>query len=425
MKLDIKKTFLLGFGFLSIELVWSLFNSFVPIFLRVYISSNTLIGFLMTLDNYAGLFLQPAFGTLSDHTHTRFGKRMPYLLIGMPVAAVSVALIPLHWSLVSLIAIIVVMNVVMATFRSPTVALMPDITPEPLRSKANSIINLMGGLGAIIAFFVGSRLYSLNKGYPFYMAGIVMLASLFVINFSIREKRDSLNFDAESEPTPAQADTEPSNRRGTGSRETLRNAVPLLLAIFLWFVAFDAVNAFFTLYGKEYLHVSEALAAGKLTYFSLAVLVFAVPAGILATRIGRKKTILIGLVVICLMFGGLRFTGSINAIGYFFIVCGAAWAMININSYPLLLSMASGVRVGRFTGYYYAFSCLAGIVSPTLVGALIDALGYRVLFIYAVSAFALALICMLFVHEHAAGRRKPEADNPQRPAETAEIGERE
>ena len=402
MKLDIKKTFLLGFGFLSIELVWSLFNSFVPIFLRVYISSNTLIGFLMTLDNYAGLFLQPAFGTLSDRTHTRFGKRMPYLLIGMPVAAMSVALIPLHWSLVSLIVIVVVMNVVMATFRSPTVALMPDITPEPLRSKANSIINLMGGLGAIIAFFVGSRLYNLNRGYPFYMAAVVMLASLLVINFSIREKRDSLNFDAKPVPGPARTDAQRAELR-----RTVRHAVPLLLAIFLWFVAFDAVNAFFTLYGKEYLHVSESLAAGKLTYFSLAVLVFAVPAGILATKIGRKKTILAGLVIICLMFGGLRFTGNIDAIGYLFIVCGAAWAMININSYPLLLSMASGVQVGRFTGYYYAFSCLAGIVSPTLVGALIDALGYRVLFIYAVTAFALALVCMVFVRENAVRPREP------------------
>lgn len=412
MKLNVKKEFLLGFGFLSIELIWALFNSFVPIFLRVYISSNTLIGFLMTLDNYAGLFLQPAFGTLSDHTHTRFGKRMPFLLAGMPVAALSVALIPLHWNLVSLIVIIVVMNVVMATFRSPTVALMPDITPEPLRSKANSIINLMGGLGSIIAFFVGSRLYNLNHGYPFYMAALVMLASLVVINLAVREKRDSLNFTAA--PRPDQPDKTVEAPRGP-DWATLRRALPLLLAIFLWFVAFDAVNAFFTLYGKEYLHVSEALAAGKLTYFSLAMLVFAVPAGLIATKIGRKRTILIGLAIICVTFLGLRFFSSITAIGYLFIVCGAAWALININSYPLLLSMGSEEKVGRFTGYYYAFSCLAGIVSPTLVGALIDGLGYRILFVYSVVGFVLALGCMLFVKDP----RRPKDTAPKEPLEAA------
>lgn len=414
MKLNVKKEFLLGFGFLSIELIWALFNSFVPIFLRVYISSNTLIGFLMTLDNYAGLFLQPTFGALSDHTHTRFGKRMPFLLAGMPVAALSVALIPLHWNLVSLLVIIVVMNVVMATFRSPTVALMPDITPEPLRSKANSIINLMGGLGSIIAFFVGSRLYNLNRGYPFYMAALVMLASLLIINLAVREKRDSINFSAAPEFGSAPGPEKPEAPRGP-DWETLRRALPLLLAIFLWFVAFDAVNAFFTLYGKEYLHVSEALAAGKLTYFSLAMLVFAVPAGLIATKIGRKRTILMGLTVICVTFLGLRFFSSITAIGYLFILCGAAWALININSYPLLLSMDSGGRVGRFTGYYYAFSCLAGIVSPTLVGALIDALGYRILFLYAVTGFLLALGCMLFVKEP----RRPKDAAPKEPREAA------
>ncbi|MDR3645394.1 MAG: SLC45 family MFS transporter [Clostridia bacterium] len=399
MKLDYKKTFLLGFGFLAIELIWSLFNSFVPIFLKAYISSNALIGFLMTLDNYAGFFLQPTFGTLSDRTNTRFGKRMPYLLIGMPIAAVSVALIPLHWDLTSLIVIIIAMNVVMATFRSPTVALMPDITPEPQRSKANSIINLMGGLGAIIAFFVGSKLYSLNHGYPFYMAAVVMLISLVVLNLNIREKRDSINYNAVPEPKVSVKESDSAPHR-----EPVGNIFLLLFAIFLWFMAFDAINAFFTLYGKEYLHVNEAAAAIRLTFFSLAMLVFAIPAGILATKIGRKRTILIGLGLICLTFGGLEISHNINTIGYLFIICGAAWAMININSYPLLLSMSTGERAGRFTGYYYAFSCLAGIVSPTLCGLLIDRLGYAILFKYAVCGLVLAFFVMLFVKDAKAGQ---------------------
>lgn len=395
MKLDYKKTFLLGLGFFSICLVWSLFNSFVPIFLRHYISSNTIIGFLMTIDNYAGLILQPTFGTLSDRTNTPFGKRMPYLMIGMPLAAISVMLIPSHWSLVSLIVIIVFMNVIMATFRSPTVALMPDITPEPLRSKANSIINLMGGLGAVIAFLVGSTLYKMNPAYPFYMAGIIMIGCLIALCFNIKEKRDSLNYNAHP-PKKEESPTAPYERlRG----KKLRSLLCMLSAIFLWFSAFDAVNVFFTLYGKFYLHVNEALAASKLTFFSLAMLVFAIPAGIISTKIGRKKTIIIGLVSICSMFFFMHLSNNIDVIGYIFIVCGAAWALININSYPLLLSMTTGAKIGRFTGYYYAFSCLAGIVSPTLVGIFIDHFGYPILFNYSVVAFALALIVLLFVKE--------------------------
>jgi maltose/moltooligosaccharide transporter len=180
-------------------------------------------------------------------------------------------------------------------------------------------------------------------------------------------------------------------------------------------VAFDAINTFFTLYGKEYLHVNEATAAMKLTYFSLAMAVFAIPAGIIATKIGRKKAILIGLVCMCLMFIGMQLSHNINTIGYIFIVCGAAWAMININSYPMVLSMTSGAKVGRFTGYYYAFSCLAGIISPTLAGVFINWLGYPVLFVYSVTGFVLALVLLLFVKE-------PKSDRGVRPLPPQESG---
>lgn len=393
MKLNYKKTFLLGFGFFAISLTWSLYNSFVPVFLRKFIASNGVIGFIMTLDNYAGLFLQPAFGTLSDRTRTKLGRRMPFLIIGMPVAALLVSMIPIHWSLASLIVIIVSMNIVMASFRSPTIALMPDITPSALRSKANGIINLMGGVGSIVAYFVGSRLYIKNPGYPFYMASILMIISILVLYFNIKEKRDSLNYDEIPQPKRK----EKANWGVEADKRQIMNALMLLFAIFFWFTAFNAVESFFTLYGKEYLGVNEAVAAGKFTFFSLSMVAFAIPAGLLATRIGKKKTIIIGLSVMIMLFSGLLFSNNINTIGYLFILGGACWALININSYPFVVSMTSSSNIGKFTGYYYLFSSLANIVSPPLVGRLIDLFGYGILFKYSVVGFILALLCLITV----------------------------
>lgn len=408
MKLDYKKTFLLGFGFFAISLVWALYNSFVPVFLRNFITSNTLIGFIMTLDNYAGIIIQPTFGALSDRTNTRFGRRMPYLLIGMPLAAVAVSLIPAHWNLISLIVIIVVMNIIMATFRSPTVALMPDITPEPLRSKANGIINFMGGLGALIAFFVGSILYKQNQGYPFYLASILIIISLVVLNLNIKEKRDSLSLraaqEAEKAPEPQEEDGEQlleERRFGLKSFHVglKKDVLFLLIAIFLWFAAFNAVETFFTLYGKEFLHVPESTASFRLTFFSLAMMLAAVPAGMLATKIGRKKTILIGLVGMIILFAIAPIFRDINIVGGIMILGGICWALVTINSYPFVVGMTVGAKIGSYTGYYYLFSCLASIVSPPLCGALLDRFGYGILFTYSTVIFVLAVIALLFVKE--------------------------
>ena len=394
MQLNYKKTFLLGFGFFAINVAWALYNSYVPIFLGEFIASNAIIGFIMTLDNYAGLFLQPIFGTLSDRTRTRFGRRMPYLLVGMPLAALFVSLVPHYWSLASLIVIIVSLNLVMASFRSPTVALMPDITHESLRSKANGIINLMSGMGAIIAFLVGSRLYLKNSGYPFYMASILMIISILILYFTIKEKRDSLNYDEAPAPR-TKADT---NKESAGifSRQN-RSILLLLAAIFFWFTSFNAVETFFTRYGKNFLGVNEAIASSKLTFYSLAMVAFAIPAGIIATRIGKKKTIFIGLVLIILLFGGLFYSTDINTIGYLFIIAGISATLIHINSYPLVVSMTTSSNIGRFTGYYYLASSLANIVSPPLAGGLMDIFGYGILFKYAVVGFILALVCLLMV----------------------------
>lgn len=391
MKLNYKKTFLLGFGFFAISLTWSLYNAFVPIFLREFIESNFWVGFIMTIDNYAGLFLQPIFGTLSDVTRTKHGRRMPYLLFGMPIAALLLCIIPMHYSLASLMISIVSLNLVMASFRAPTIALMPDLTPSPLRSKANGIINLMGGIGAITAYFVGSFLYDMDKAYPFYMAAALMIISILVLFLNIKEKRDSLNYNDIPKKEEKKKETMQDKLKIS------KNVVFLLIAIFFWFVAFNAVETFFTLYGKEYLHVKESTAARTFTYFSLSMVAFAIPAGLIATKIGKKKTIIAGLILMITTFGGLLVSTDIKVFAVLFVVAGAAWALININSYPFVVSMTDDSNVGRYTGYYYLFSSLAAITSPPLVGKLIDILGYDILFKYSVFGFILALIFILLV----------------------------
>ena len=158
---------LLGFGFLSITMAWSLFNSYVPIFLRQFLPSAAVIGMVMSLDNIAGMTLQPWFGALSDRTKSRLGRRLPYLVVGMPLAAVAFALLPLATSLLLLILAIVAVDLSMSLFRAPTIALMPDVTPPEERSRANGIINFMGGVGALLALFGGAWLYRLDPSYPF------------------------------------------------------------------------------------------------------------------------------------------------------------------------------------------------------------------------------------------------------------------
>ncbi len=399
MKLNYKKTFILGFGFFAITLCASLYDAFVPIFLNEFIDKAWLIGFLMTMDNYIGLFLQPLIGTLSDRTHTRFGRRMPYILICMPLAAIFVCIIPNHLGLISLLVIIVLYNLIMSTFRSPTVALMPDITPGPLRSKANGVINLMGGAGAVIAFLIGSKLYTINPVYPFYMAALLLLVSAAILFFKIKEKRDSLNYEAVVNANSKVHEKTKIKNLGQLLVVTkkMKNVLLLLMAIFFWFIAYNSVSSFFSLYGKEFLHIAPEAATGKLTFFSFSMLLAALPAGFLGTKFGKKKIIIAGLILIILVFGGVFLTNDINVIGYLFIPAGIAWALININSYPLVVSMTDQKNIGSYTGLYYLFSSLAAIASPPLIGMLIDKLGYGILFKYSVCGFILALVFILLV----------------------------
>jgi MFS family permease len=393
MKLDYQKTFLLGFGFFGISLIWSVYNSYVPIFLREYNLPLSLVGLVMTFDNIAGITIQPYVGFLSDRTRTRFGRRMPYLMVGAPIAALFFALIPvLHLSVPIfglLMATIIIMNIAMAIFRTPTVALMPDIIPSPLRSKANGIINLMGGLGTTLAFLGGAFLYRADRGLPFYLGAILMLAAVAIVVLVIREPREY------EEDAKGQVGVVSTIREIFSSQE--RSALFILLAIFAWFLGYNAIETFWTTYGKEFLGIAESTAAAMLTYVSAAFLIFALPAGFVATRFGRRRTILAGLTALLVFVLGGYFTTNMTYLTVMLIIAGIAWALININSFPMVSDVAPAGKIGSYTGLYYFSSMLAAIVSPPVAGGLMDLLGHRVMFLFSALSMLLAMVCMLQV----------------------------
>ncbi|MNO40548.1 Major Facilitator Superfamily protein [compost metagenome] len=379
-----KKTWLLGLGFFSISLTWALYNAFVPLFLSNYLKSAAMIGFMMTIDNYFAMFLQPWIGHRSDKTTTRFGRRMPYLLIGMPLGAVFATLIPLHTGFVTLVLFMVLMNLSMSLFRSPTVALMPDITPEQNRTKANGIINFMGGIGSVLAFGIGSKLYDISSGMPFLFAGIIMLGSMFILKAVIKEPVTLINAEAAQPRKPIRI------------KEQLdKTTVFILGAIFFWFVAYQGVEALFTLYGTKYIGMTESQASFSLTFFSLAFLLFALPSGWLGAKFGKKRIIFIGVLGLFVIFGSLIFVDSPLLLRILLIVGGIFWACININSYPWIVSTGTEESIGTRTGIYYFVSSLAAVSSPPLLGLVIDVYGYPALFISASLGMLMALLCLL------------------------------
>lgn len=395
-----RKTWLLGFGFFSISITWALYNAFVPYFLERYISSVALIGFFMTIDNYFALFLQPWIGSRSDRTHTRFGRRMPYLLIGMPLGALFTAIIPFHNGLATLLLFMVLMNLAMSLYRSPTVSLMPDITEERRRTRANGIINFMGGVGSILAFGAGSILYNAHPSLPFIAAAVVTLASLLILTVFIKERRDAPGYKAQTEAKSAVSFKKQLNR----------TTVFLLAAIFFWFVAYQGVETLFTLYGKNEMGLTESQASFSLTFFSLAFVLFAIPSGWLGSKFGKKRVITIGVLGLLIVFSLVPLIESLLVLRILLTVGGVFWACININSYPFVVSTGSEDSIGTRTGMYYLVSSLAAISSPPLLGKLIDSMGYSILFYCAAGSMLLALVCVLMIrHPESSSHNKPQA----------------
>ena len=396
-KLDVKKTLFLSFGFFASSIAWSVYNSFVPQILEGFIKSTTLIGFIMTIDNIFGVIFQPLFGTLSDKTRTRFGRRLPYIIVGLPVCAVAFTLIPHMGSLWSLMAVIIVFTFVMSAWRTPVVALMPDITPGPLRSQANGIVNLLGGVGTLIAFLVGGILFRVG-GFPlpFLMSAIMMMLALAVLVLFVREPKQAY----EVEEKDKKAEIKKLNK------DEKKSLLLILMGVFFWFTGYNAVETFFTLYATNTLGMDPGGASMTLSIFSLTFLVFAVPAGYIAVKTGRRKAILIGLAGLTVLFIPLIFLANAWVARACLFLGGFFWAMVNINSLPMVVQLSGEEKVGAFVGYYYFFSFSSQIVSPILFGFIRDMVGhYKVLFLYACIAYVLAAFSLLFVRH---GEDKPD-----------------
>ncbi|MCL2130664.1 MAG: MFS transporter [Treponema sp.] len=388
-KLDIKKTLLLSFGFFASSIAWSVYNSFVPQILEGYLESTALIGFIMTIDNIFGVIFQPLFGRLSDKTHTRFGRRMPYIFIGLPVCAVAFTLIPRMTGLWSLMAVLIIFTFVMSAWRSPVVALMPDITPGPLRSQANGIVNLMGGIGSLLAFFAGGILFRMG-GFPlpFLMSAVMMMLALAVLAIFVREpKSEALSMESESKNSGEKLD-----------KNEKKSLLLILFGVFFWFTGYNAVETFFTLYATNTLGMDAGGAAMTLSIFSLTFLGFAVPAGFIGAKTGRRKAILAGLAGLTLLFFPMIFLANVWLTRICLFLGGFFWALVNINSLPMVVQLSGDNKIGAYVGYYYFFSFSSQIVSPVLFGFIRDLTGhYKVLFLYTCIAFVLAAFSLLFV----------------------------
>jgi len=382
MKFNYGKIFLLGFGFFGVSVIWSVYNAFVPVFLaNKFDLAPAWIGFFMTLDNIAALFILPPIGAWSDRLRTPIGRRMPFILIGAPISALAFGIIPLAAVLPLFVACTSTLLLSMALWRTPVVALMPDITPSSKRSQANGIINFMGGIGAIIAFLIGSSLYKQNPNFPFWMgSGLVIVAAALVFIF-IKEPKEV----RATEKQPSMFDS---------LRETLRDpdksALRLFLAIFSWFIGYNAIEAFFTLYSVNHLNLHEADGASILGHLSLFFVLFALVGGLVGARLGRRVTISMGLILLAAMIvvmfllppetlanplADLPVLGTVRVISIPMMLAGVAWALININSLPMVVDMVEDARIGTYTGLYYLFSTLAAIVGPNVNGLIIQISG--------------------------------------------------
>jgi maltose/moltooligosaccharide transporter len=383
MKLNYGKIFLLGFGFFGVSVIWATYNAYVPIFLDNRFGLDPRwIGFFMTLDNIAALLIQPPVGAWSDRLRTPIGRRMPFILIGAPVGALAFGLIPMASILPLFVACTSTLLLSMAFWRTPVIALMPDITPSQFRSQANGIINFMGGIGAIVAFLVGASLYVSNPSYPFWLGSVLVILSSLLVLLFIKEPKV---YAQEHEDKPSML---ASLKEVVQDDE--RSAFRMLLAIFFWFVGYNAIEAFFTLYAQKHLGLPESDGARLLGHLSFFFVLFALPAGYIGAKIGRRITILTGIsLMVGLMLGiyllppatlvtfvfGLPVLGSVPVVSLFLMLAGVAWALININSLPMVVDMTDAIRLGTFTGLYYLFSTQAAIVGPNVNGWIIALTG--------------------------------------------------
>ncbi len=451
-KLDYKRTAIIGFAFFGILLLWQVYDSWCPTFLTELFKESLgasdvkevqyLVGVMMALDNVAALILLPIFGHLSDKTHTKIGKRMPYILIGTFVCAVAFPFIPVFFHYHQLGGTIAMMAIVVTfamMYRNPAVSLMPDITPKPLRSKANGIINIMGYLGGacatvlgIIPLFVlssylgkdsdGNSVNWLAKDGniwmiegPFLIASVLMVLSALVLFFLIDENKIEKEVAPElerGEKVAAVATPIDDDKPMTKANKTM--LILILIAEFFWFMADNGIGTFMGNYTLYYLHCKTSSNMINTIVGGVGSVIGFAVGGLIAGKIGRKWTIVIGLGLDLLMMVLWMILGFAIPVAvpsgtdyntfpfYLYLVFGLkgfGMSLVHINSFPMVVELCSFKKIGKFTGYYYASSMAAQSITPCLLGLLLLAPGldFNFLPIYALCCIAVSLTVFLFV----------------------------
>lgn len=383
------KIFVIGSGFFALTLVWTVYNAYMPILLAEFINQSWLRGAIMGLDNLLAVLLIPIIGAWSDRVDTRFGQRLPFIMVGMPIAAIFFILLPYGTlALWVLLAIDIVFLMAMTIYRAPVISLMPDHTPTDKRSTANGAINLMGGLGAIIALFALAPLYDLNVNYPFLIGGIMLFLS-FVLLYFVVDRNPPYVEKSNAEHDEVQAVQSIHGFSQIFSKR-FRGHFYILIAIFLYFIGFAGVEAQFTTYATNHLGYTPGVAGLTLGFFSLAFVIFALPAGLLGSKFGKMSIMLVGLICLPAIFLIIPFIETAGLLRIMLFAGGIAWALINVQAYPLVVDMGGKTRIGFFTGLYYLFSMSSAIIAPAFLGLCMDLFGYPALFFGATISFIIA-----------------------------------
>ena len=422
MKLNYRRTFLIGLAFLSICAFWQMYDNIIPLILQnTFGIGETITGAIMAADNVLALFLLPVFGAISDRVDTKFGKRMPFIAGGTVLAVIFLMILPAadrSENLILFVVTLFALLVSMGLYRSPAVALMPDLTPNKLRSKGNAVINLMGAVGGVYTLIMIKLL--VGKGErPDYTPLFVSVAALMVIAvgilvITIQEKKVKTKVDAEvkayEEKTGVVVETEDTvekeeeEPKAAMPKEVKHSMIFLLASIFLWFTAYNAVSTAFSRYTKVVWKLEAGGFADCLMVATVAAILSYIPIGNISSKIGRKKTIMGGVVLMSVCYFAAIFAGAYHPlINVAFAVIGVGLAAINVNSYPMIVEMSKGCDIGKFTGTYYTFSMTAQIFTPVLSGFLLENVSYRTLFPYAF-IFSVLAFCTMTQVQHGDAR---------------------
>jgi MFS family permease len=416
------KTFLLGFGFLGISIIWPIFNNYIPIFLQsgnfVYINrlleegraipnirgfamTPGLAMFIMTWDNLLNMFIAPWAGAASDRTWNKLGRRKMWILIGAPIAVLGFVFIPVAQTVLAIMVFIFITNIGMALFRSPTVSWLGDLFDRENRSKANGVINLMGGVGGALALFGSGMIFNalessspeMARMMPFVAGAVAMIVALATVLLFVKEPRT----------LPGGEDEEKAgflkNLRIVFSNPD-KSGIYVLLGILFWFMAFNALETGLSSFAVFTLHMKAGTASVYTMLVAISLIIFSIPAGLLGTRYGRGPIIRIGLIgLVVLLLLGFFFVTSTLTFAIALVLAGIFWAMVNVNSLPLVYDYGDERRIGAFTGLYYFSSQLAAVLGPILGGLVVETLGseYRWLWLFSTVFMALAFLVMLGV----------------------------